>query len=109
MNVVEQGMSRSECTDAQVYLLIPCRIWLKGLFSRLLILLSLIIFTFHLRNFIYVFCILKETRQIYYVSCILKEQNKIFRRKRLSTGANFVHGYIEIWDKGTLKFNKISM
>ena len=25
-------------------------------------------------------------------------QDKIFRRKRLSTGANFVHIYIEIWD-----------
>ena len=33
-------------------------------------------------------------------------QDKIFRRKRLSTGANFVHVYIEIWDKGILKFNE---
>ena len=33
-------------------------------------------------------------------------QDKIFRRKRLSTGANFVHVYLEIWDMGILKFNK---
>ena len=25
------------------------------------------------------------------------------------TGANFVHDYIEIWDKSILKFNKFSM
>ena len=31
------------------------------------------------------------------------------RRKRLSTGSNFVHVYIETWDKGILKFNKFSM
>ena len=37
------------------------------------------------------------------------QQDKLFRRKYLSTGANFVHVYIEIWDKGTLKFNKFSM
>ena len=37
------------------------------------------------------------------------EQEKLFRRKRLSTGANFVHVYIEIWDKGILKFNKFSV
>ena len=36
-------------------------------------------------------------------------QDKIFRRKRLSTGANFVHVYIQIWDKGLLKFNKFLM
>ena len=36
-------------------------------------------------------------------------QDKIFRRKRLSTGANFVHVYKEVWDKGILKFNKFSM
>ena len=36
-------------------------------------------------------------------------QDKIFRRKRLSTGAEFVHVYTEIWDKGILKFNKFSM
>ena len=35
--------------------------------------------------------------------------DKIFRCKRLSTGANFVHVYIEIWDKGILKLNKFSM
>ena len=35
--------------------------------------------------------------------------DKIFRRKRLSTGANFVHVYKEIWDKALLKFNKFSM
>ena len=37
------------------------------------------------------------------------EQDKIFRRKRLSPGTNFVHVYIDIWDKGILKFNKFSM
>ena len=39
-----------------------------------------------------------------------KIQHKIskFRRKRLSTGSN-VHVYMEIWDKGILKFNKFSM
>ena len=36
-------------------------------------------------------------------------QDKIFRRKRLRTGANFVHVYIEIWNKGILKFNKFSV
>ena len=36
-------------------------------------------------------------------------QDKIFRRKRLSTGSSFIHVYIEIWDKGLLKFNKFSM
>ena len=36
-------------------------------------------------------------------------QDKIFRCKRLSTGTNFVHVYIKIWDKGILKFNKFSM
>ena len=37
-----------------------------------------------------------------YLKCFLlqKRQDKIFKRKRLSTGANFVHVYIEIWDKG---------
>ena len=35
-------------------------------------------------------------------------QEKIFRRKRLSTGANFIQVYIEILDKGILKFNKFS-
>ena len=37
------------------------------------------------------------------------KQGKILRRKCLSTGANFVHVYIEILDKGILNFNKISM
>ena len=37
------------------------------------------------------------------------EQDKIFRRKRLSTGANFVHVYVEVWDNGILKFNKFIM
>ena len=32
-------------------------------------------------------------------------QNKIFRRKRLSTDANFVHVYLEIWEKGILTFS----
>ena len=36
-------------------------------------------------------------------------QDEIFRRKRLSTGENFVLVYLEIWDKGILKFNKFSM
>ena len=36
-------------------------------------------------------------------------QDKILRRKRLSTGATFVHVYSEIWDTGILKFNKFSM
>ena len=40
---------------------------------------------------------------------INKKQDKIFRRKRLSTGANFIHVYLEIWDTGILKFNKFSM
>ena len=35
-------------------------------------------------------------------------QDKIFRRKCLSTGANFVHVYLEIWDTALLKFNKFS-
>ena len=39
----------------------------------------------------------------------LIKQKNIFRHKRLSTGANFVHVYIETWDKGRLKFNKFSM
>ena len=32
-------------------------------------------------------------------------QDKIFRCKRL----NFINVYIEIWDKGILRFNKFSM
>ena len=36
-------------------------------------------------------------------------QDKIFRRKSLSTAANFVHVYLQIWDTGILKFNKFSM
>ena len=39
----------------------------------------------------------------------INQQDEIFRRKRLSIGANFIHVYIEIWDKGILKFNKFSM
>ena len=31
------------------------------------------------------------------------KQDEIFRRKHLSTGVNFVHDYLEIWDKGILK------
>ena len=38
-----------------------------------------------------------------------KLQDKIFRRKSLSTDANFVRVYIETWDKGVLKFNIFSM
>ena len=41
--------------------------------------------------------------------CCNIEQDKLFRRKRLSTGANFVHVYLEIWNMGILKFNKFSM
>ena len=37
------------------------------------------------------------------------KQDKIFRRKRQSTGTNFVHVYLEIWDEGILKFNKFSL
>ena len=37
------------------------------------------------------------------------KQDKIFRRKHLSTGANFVYVYLEIWDTGIQKFNKFSM
>ena len=40
---------------------------------------------------------------------MIKRQDKIFRRKRLNTGANFVHVYLEIWDKGILKFHKFSI
>ena len=40
---------------------------------------------------------------------LIELQDKIFRRKRLSTGANFVHVFIEIWDKDILKFNKFSV
>ena len=40
---------------------------------------------------------------------IKKKQEKIFRCERLSTGAKFVHVYLEIWDTGILKFNKFSM
>ena len=36
-------------------------------------------------------------------------QDKIFRRKRLSTGANFVHVYIEIWDKVYLNLFNFSI
>ena len=36
-------------------------------------------------------------------------QDRVFRRKRLNTGANFVYIYSEIWDTGILKFNKFSM
>ena len=42
-------------------------------------------------------------------SYIKSEQDKILRRKRLSTGAKFVHVYLEIWDTGILKYNKFSM
>ena len=40
---------------------------------------------------------------------LMELQDKLFRRKRLSTGANFVHVYTEIWDKDILKFNKCSV
>ena len=36
-------------------------------------------------------------------------QDKILRRKRLSTGANFVHFYLEIHGTRVLKFNKFSI
>ena len=31
------------------------------------------------------------------------------KTKYLSTGANFVHVYLEIWDTGILKYNEFSM
>ena len=34
-----------------------------------------------------------------FIAISLLLQEKIFRRKRLSTGANFVHVYLEIWTK----------
>ena len=37
------------------------------------------------------------------------KQDKIFRHKRLCTGANFVNVYIEKWDKGILDFNKFNI
>ena len=46
---------------------------------------------------------------IWVISKTVTQQHKIFRRKRLSTGANFVHVYIEIWDEDVLKFNKFSL
>ena len=36
----------------------------------------------------------------------IKAADEIFRRKRLSTGTNFFHIYLEIWDKAILKFNR---
>ena len=36
-------------------------------------------------------------------------KDKRFKRKRLSTEANFVQVCSEIWDKGMLKFNKFSI
>ena len=43
------------------------------------------------------------------LSCGNNNRDKIFRYKRLSTGANLVHVYVEVWDKGILKFNKFSI
>ena len=40
---------------------------------------------------------------------LIGKQDKIFRRKRLSTGANFVHVYLEIWGRGIQKNYKFSM
>ena len=50
-----------------------------------------------------------STHNICFHGEIRKIQDKIFRCKCLSTGANFVHVYIEIRDKGILKFNKFSL
>ena len=50
-----------------------------------------------------------EYPQSMFLSRNKKNQDKIFRRKRLSTGTNFVYVYLEIWDMGILKFNKFSM
>ena len=52
-------------------------------------------------------CSVPCTREL--IAPLVELQDKIFRRKRLSTSANFVHVYIEIWDKGIPKFNKFSM
>ena len=51
---------------------------------------------------------IKFARDIIITNIYVKihQQDKIFRRKRLSTGANFVHVYTEILDKGILKFTK---
>ena len=54
-----------------------------------------------------VFFVSKGNLLDFYVNQI--EQDKIFRRKRLSTDANFTYVFIEIWDNGILKFNKFSM
>ena len=43
-----------------------------------------------------------------YAVNLFRYKNKC-KTKRLSTGANFAHVYIEIWDKGILKFNNFSM
>ena len=44
------------------------------------------------------------------LSCsISNQQDEIFRSKCLSSSANLVQVYLEIWDKGILKFNKFSM
>ena len=44
------------------------------------------------------------------LSCsISNQQDEIFRSKCLSSSANLVQVYLEIWDKDILKFNKFSM
>ena len=45
------------------------------------------------------------------LNSVIYAQDEIFRRKRLSTSANFVHVFLEIWDKGIhiciyIKFNQ---
>ena len=44
----------------------------------------------------------------YFLGVSIKVQDKISSRKRLNTDACFVHVYLEIWDKGILKFSKCS-
>ena len=53
--------------------------------------------------------VLSNLTHVFVKDQITIKQDKIFSRKRLSTGANFVHVYIEIWDMGILKFNQFSV
>ena len=49
-----------------------------------------------------------STHNMRFCGEIRKIQDKMFRRKSLSPGANFVLDYLEIWDKDILKFNEFS-
>ena len=45
-----------------------------------------------------------------YMGCYMKKKKiKIFRRKHLNNGANFVHVYTEIWDKVYLNLFNFSI